>query len=105
MHKPRTAGVGIAASTQLKLKTLQPAINCIVSKTKNVWSHPHTYTSHATTSDVLKITNRHPPTALATQGITMAVSHSVNRPCDRHQTAAMTGLLPVNVASNRCTGG
>jgi len=54
MHKPRTAGVGIAASAELKVKTLQPAINCVVSKTKKLWSHPPTYTSHATTSDVLK---------------------------------------------------
>jgi len=53
-HQPRTAGVGVAASAKLKVKTLQPANNCIVSKTKNLWSHPPTYTSHAAISDVFK---------------------------------------------------
>jgi len=48
------AGVGVAASAKLKVKTLQLAINSIVSKTKNLWSHPLTYTSNATISDVLK---------------------------------------------------
>jgi len=52
-----------------------------------------TYRSHATISDVLKITRRRSHAALATRGIHTAVSEGVNRLCDWHQTAAMSGYF------------